>query len=96
MKQHIFNLSIYQIMDNNDSTTTQITAISQLDKANEVLKGLSVNVTTDDRRAVEKKYSFSRFTTVAYLKGEGKDLDTAMKLIDFFRNRIDGREKALA
>lgn len=69
------------------------TTQTQLEKANEVLAGLSVNVTTSDRTAAKKEWAES--TIIQYLKGLGKDLDTAMKLIQFFRKRIEDRDKVL-
>ena len=82
-------------MNNETSTTAQITNISQLDKANVVLKGLATSVTTDDRKTAEKKLGISRYSIVIYLKGEGKSLDTAMSLIEFFQKRIEDRDKRL-
>jgi len=70
----------------------QNTKVSQLDKANAALKALAHNVSTEDR----KEAGFSEVTIVAYLKGEGKDLDTAMKLLKFFRKRIADRDRELA
>lgn len=67
---------------------------TQLQKANEALTALAVNVTTSDRDLA--KDSYSEFTLVQYLKGRGKNLDTAMALLEFFRKRIEGRNKAIA
>jgi predicted translin family RNA/ssDNA-binding protein len=67
---------------------------SQLERANEALTELASNVTTYDRQEAMKEYS--EFTIVQYLKGRGKNLDMAMSLLQFFRKRIDGREKFLA
>ena len=65
--------------------------VSQLDRANEALKELKQNVTSEDR----KDCGFSEPIIVAYLKGEGRDLATAMTLLRFFRKRINEREKEL-
>lgn len=70
----------------------QNTKVSQLDKANAALNDLAINVTSDDR----KESGVSEVTVVRYLKGEGKDLQTAMKLLKFFRDRIAQRDKELA
>jgi hypothetical protein len=67
------------------------TKVSQLDKANKALKDLAHNVISEDR----KEAGVSEPTIVAYLKGEGKDLSTAMKLLRFFRKKISDREKEL-
>lgn len=68
---------------------------TQLDKAILVLKGLVVNITSDDRAEAEKKFDLHQVTISRYLKGTGTDLDTAMKLIDFFQKRIEDRERKL-
>lgn len=67
---------------------------SQLDSANEALVALKGNVTTSDRDEAKKQYS--EFTIVQYLNGRGKDLDTAMDLLQFFRQRIEDRGKVIA
>lgn len=67
---------------------------SQLERANDALVELAPSVTRSDREAAMKKYS--EFTIVQYLKGRGKRLDTAMALLQFFRRRIDDREKDLS
>jgi hypothetical protein len=72
---------------------TQNTISAQLDKANEVLIGLSDRITSEDRKAAMDKYS--RITVYNYLKGEGKDLDTAMELIEIFQQRIEERTQRL-
>lgn len=75
-------------------TTEQKT---QLQKANEVLASeIYDNVTTEDRQAAITELDVSMFTVVQYLKGRGKNLDTGMRLIDFFRKRIGRRERAIA
>lgn len=67
---------------------------SQLDRTNEALKKLSANVTTDDRREAMKTWSES--TIVDYLNGRGKNLNTAIKVLQFFQKRIKDREKVLS
>jgi hypothetical protein len=37
----------------------------------------------------------SEATVIQYLNGEGKDLDKAMELLQFFRERIETRRKIL-
>lgn len=64
---------------------------TDLEIANEALLALAVNVSASDR----KDCPSSEATIVQYLKGEGKDLDTAMKLLKFFRQRIEDRRKVL-
>jgi hypothetical protein len=69
---------------------------TQLEKANDVLTSeIAPNVSTEDRQAAFKELVVSEFTLIQYLKGRGKNLDMAIKLISFFRNRINKREKIL-
>lgn len=64
---------------------------TDLDLANETLMGLKANITASDRKECPR----SEAIIIQYLKGEGKDLDTAMELIQFFREKIEGRRKLL-
>jgi hypothetical protein len=66
---------------------------TQLDQANEQLVELSGKVTTSDRELAAETYS--EFTVVQYLKGRGKNLDTAIALIQLFRKRIEERDLIL-
>ncbi|GAA4328228.1 hypothetical protein [Flaviaesturariibacter amylovorans] len=75
----------------------QNTNITQLDKANATLVALAAQVTTADRKAAMQELQIgSRQTVFIYLKGKGKDLDTAVGLIRVFRRRIEERERELA
>ena len=76
----------------NKAIDTNSQAESQLARANNALKALAANVTTKDREEAPA----SPFTIVQYLKGRGKDLGTAMTLLEFFRKRIADRERLLA
>lgn len=67
---------------------------SQLQQANEQLIGLGSDVTTNDRQ--EAMNTYSEFTVYQYLKGRGKSLDTAIKLLQFFKKRIEDRNKVLS
>ena len=64
---------------------------TDLELANETLVGLKANITSSDRKESPR----SEAIVVQYLKGEGKDLDTAMELIQFFRKRIENRRKVI-
>lgn len=68
--------------------------LTQLEKANSALMKLASEVTTSDR--VEAMKTYSEFTIVQYLKGRGKNTDTAVNLLQFFRKRISDRDKAIA
>lgn len=91
----IFDSSNIKQRINKHSTMAQNTENTQIDKANEVLRELSPNVTTQDRKAAQEELGLSRYTVGNYLKGIGSDLDTAMSLIEFFRKRISLRDKKL-
>lgn len=65
---------------------------TDLELANENLAALKANITASDRN----ECGLSVATVVQYLKGEGKDLDTAMMLLQFFRKRIEDRRKVIA
>lgn len=64
---------------------------TDLELANENLSELKPNVTTSDR----KEAPASEATVIQYLNGLGKDLDTAMDLLRYFRGRIEERRKEL-
>lgn len=65
---------------------------TDLQVANESLADLKQNVTTSDRREAPA----SEATVIQYLNGLGKDLDTAMKLLQYFRGRIEDRRKVIS
>jgi hypothetical protein len=67
---------------------------TQLQEANEALVALLPNITTSDRK--EATSLFAEFTIVQYLKGRGKDLDTTVALLQFFRKRIEERAKVIS
>ena len=69
---------------------------SQLEQANDLLISLSPSVTTEDRKKAKVELDLSDFTISQYLNGNGRNLDTAMKFIGFFRKRIEDRQVALA
>lgn len=65
---------------------------TDLQLANEALTELKGSVTTSDR----KEAPVSESTIIQYLNGEGKDLDTAMELLRYFRGRIEARRTEIA
>jgi hypothetical protein len=67
---------------------------SQLERTNEALLQMAPKITTTDRQAAMVNYS--EFTIVQYLKGRGKNLDTAIALLQFFRKKIEDREKVIS
>lgn len=74
----------------------QTTQNPQLKIANTVLiTEIKPKVTTEDRKAAMQELEVSVTTLVEYLKGRGRSLDTGIKMIEFFRKRIELREKVL-
>lgn len=71
-------------MENNQKTDLQA--------ANESLVELRPNVTSTDR----KEAPMSESMVIMYLKGEGKDLESAVKLLQFFRQKIEDRRKIIS
>ena len=65
---------------------------TDLQLANEALVELKASVSTTDRREAP----CSEAIIVQYLNGKGRDLDTAMMLLRFFRERIALRRKEIA
>jgi hypothetical protein len=65
---------------------------TQLDKVNQALIAIAKDVTATDR----KEAPASEPTVIDYLKGKGKDLETGLKLLRFFRPRIELREKEIS
>jgi hypothetical protein len=64
---------------------------TDLQIANQCLMELKQNVSTSDR----KDAPASEATVIKYLDGNGKELDTAIKLLQYFRGRIEDRRKVL-
>jgi hypothetical protein len=89
------NPSIFvQSMRNQSTNKVEHKQKTQLERANAELIKIAPAVTTSDRQ--EAKLTYSEFTIVQYLNGRGKNLDTAMTLLTFFRKKIEDREKALS
>ena len=65
---------------------------SDLEQANEALAALKSSVTAADR----KDSGYSEPTVVQYLNGQGTILNTAVELLEFFRERINQRRKIIA
>jgi hypothetical protein len=69
---------------------------TQIDKANKALVDLRPNVSTQDRSDAVTQLGLSGPTVQRYLNGRATNLDTALNMIQFFRTRIEKREKVLA
>jgi hypothetical protein len=69
---------------------------SQLERANETLLRLAASVSASDRKEAITELGFTELTIINYLKGRGKKVDTGVKLIEFFKKRIEKRERLIA
>lgn len=67
--------------------------INQFSKAGEILCKLKPLVVAQDRKDAMQELGYSDTTITCYLKGKVMDLGTAEKLIVFFSERINRREK---
>jgi hypothetical protein len=79
-----------------ESKKHQNNQVSQLDKAKAVLCGLKADISAEDREAAANELKLGSATVKRYLIGEVKKLDVALRLIRFFRGRIEKRERELA
>ena len=80
-------------------TTAQFTKsgnVSQLEMALQALANLKRDITRLDRKEAMAKLNISYETVNRYLRGTGKDSDTAVSLVEFFKRRIDERSKSIA
>lgn len=68
----------------------------QFTKASELLKALKPNVTAEDRKQAMQNFGLSDVTIVNYLKGDVRDLSTAEKLLVFFKQCVNRREKVFS
>lgn len=76
-------------------TQTENTLNAQLVKAAGILQDLDQNITKLDRKAALRELNVVEATVRRYLKGKGTDIDTALRIIDFFKKRIEERERKL-
>ncbi len=92
-KQYLSHIQITMItqQSNNNATNNQK---SQIELAIEALVALKPDITSKDRQEAQDKWSEN--TIVNYLNGRGKDVDTAVELLQFFKGRIDKRAEAIA
>lgn len=77
------------------STTENQNTPTQLDRANAILLDLKRDITTQDREEAQKELDLGEATVSRYLIGEGKKIETVLALIEFFRKRIEDRDKKL-
>jgi hypothetical protein len=67
----------------------------QRERLSTILQQLAPDVTTEDRAEAVKACKVDKATISRYLAGDVRNLDTAIKLLQFFRVRIQKREKAI-
>lgn len=68
---------------------------SQKEMCADILKKLCEDVSADDRKEAVYELKVSIVTISTYLSGQVKDLDTAVRMIKFFHNRIKERDEFL-
>jgi hypothetical protein len=72
------------------------TVESQIETVNKTLSGLRPCLTASDRKAAIAELKLSEPTLIRYLNGKAKQLDTAITLRNFLRNRIEERAREIA
>jgi hypothetical protein len=70
--------------------------ITLLDRAKSQLQALAPNVSRGDKKDAATECGVSTMTVHRYLSNDVRELDTATKLIRFFKRRIQARERELA
>lgn len=69
---------------------------TQAERLAAALLKVKPDVTAEDRAEAVKETGCTKATISKYLNGQVKDNDTGVTLLNFFRNRIAKREKAIA
>lgn len=64
-------------------------------KAATVLQEMRPLVSSGDRKDAAKELDVSNVTIIRYLNGKAKDIETATNLIQFFKKRIEERERII-
>ena len=72
------------------------TVESQIGTVNNSLTALRPCLTASDRKAALVELKLSEPTLTRYLNGKAKQLDTAIRLRNFLRNRIEERARQIA
>lgn len=73
--------------------STEIMEKTQLEIANEQLMALAPELAVSDKQEAVIRFSWPTLTR--YLRGEGKNLDTAITLLTMFKKRIQERNELL-
>ncbi|HRN80178.1 MAG TPA: hypothetical protein PKY29_04330 [Ferruginibacter sp.] len=69
--------------------------LTQKERIGEALKGLSPDVTNEDRMEYKQKYGGTSALISIYLSGKVHDADRGVKMLRFFRTRIQKRETVI-
>lgn len=69
--------------------------MTQIQKLANELKTMKVNITTQDKKNCVKELDLHHNTVSNYLRGDGRDADTATKLIKFFTKQIEKRNSVI-
>jgi len=69
--------------------------LSQRERVRQELMQISDNVTDEDKRQFIDIHHLTPTTISAYLKGDQSRLETGLKMLLFFRQRIQEREKLI-
>lgn len=69
--------------------------ISQIELAIGLLRDMGPDISDEDKKEATRELKMSMRTIQYYMKGERKDLDTATRLVEFFKERIKKRGKIL-
>ena len=70
--------------------------LTQKDRLAIELKKIKSDVTAGDRLAYKEETNCSLATVSYYLNGHVSDIDTGVKILNFFRHRIAEREKVIS
>lgn len=65
---------------------------SQKDRLAFALASISHNITAGDRVLCQRHYRLAKSTVARYLLGNVDNLDTGLKLLTFFKRRIEHRK----
>ena len=69
--------------------------MAKIEDFNTLLKELSPMITSDDKKKCHEQKHLSVFTINKYLRGEGENINTAQRVLEFMKKRIAKRAKLL-
>jgi hypothetical protein len=89
------NFAIFTLSKFNQMYSKMDAQNNPLGKATNVLQELRPLISSKDREAAEKELNVSPVTIIRYLNGNAKKIDTATQLIQFFKRRIEERDRII-